>query len=256
MEREMRAQRERATPIRRVRQARPGTRSVVAILLLLLLIALVLLVVMGDDLLDLTAPLRRTVISLLGRYGPPAAFALLYLEESGLPLFVPGDVYVMYIGHRAAGQPLVWVASWLGLTMCVTLGATNLYLISRRLGRGLVHGRMGRALHLTEERLVQGERWFARWGLWAIIFGRHVPGLRLPITVAAGALGVSYPVFAFGVAISSAVWAAFFMLIGSTFGGEIQTVFRLQRKGVLLAGALVIVVAVVLFRLRGRRRTT
>lgn len=168
MEREMRAQAERATPIRKVRQARPGARSFVAILLLLLLlllIALVLLVVLGDDLLDWTAPLSRAVTSLLGRYGPPAAFALLYLEESGLPLFVPGDVYVMYIGHRAAGQPLVWVASWLGLTMCVTFGATNLYLISRRLGRGLAQGRLGKALHLSEERLVQGERWFARWGL-------------------------------------------------------------------------------------------
>lgn len=251
----MSAQTERATPIRNVRQARPGARSIVAILLLLL--ALVLLVVLGDDLLDLTAPLRSAVTSLLGRYGPPAAFALLYLEESGLPLFVPGDVYVMYIGHGAAGQPLIWIASWLGLTMCVTLGATNLYLISRRLGRRLVHGRVGKALHLSEERLVQGERWFARWGLWAIIFGRHVPGLRIPITVAAGALSVSYPVFAFGVAISSAVWAAFFMLIGSTFGDEIQTVFpRLQRKGVLLAGALLLVVAVILLRLRGRRRTT
>lgn len=110
------------------------------------------------------------------------ALLVLYLEESGLPLGLPGDVCVMYVGHRAAGQPLTWLASWLGLIGCVLLGASNLYLISRRWGHRLLEGRLGRLLHLDQRRLAQGERWFARWGIWAI---RHRPAGPLPLGLGA-----------------------------------------------------------------------
>src|SRR5262245_4439973 len=36
--------------------------------------------------------------ALVRRYGTPASLALLYVEESGIPLPVPGDVYVAYLG--------------------------------------------------------------------------------------------------------------------------------------------------------------
>jgi len=42
------------------------------------------------------------------------------------------------------------------------------------------------SLHLTPQRLERAEGWFVRWGAWALIFGRHIFGLRVPLTVAAG----------------------------------------------------------------------
>jgi len=52
------------------------------------------------------------------------------------------------------------------IIVVVVLGATNLYLISRRIGRRLLAGRLGAVLHVTPERLDQAERWFHRWGPW------------------------------------------------------------------------------------------
>jgi membrane-associated protein len=181
----------------------------------------------------------------LTRFGAPGAIALLYIEESGVPLLAPGDVFVMYAGASVPRQPLYWLAVWLGLIAAVALGATNLYLISRHLGGRLVHSRFAGILHLTPERLARAERWFDRWGVWAIIFGRHVPGLRVPITVAAGVLRVGYPTFVICVAISTAVWAGAWLVVGITIGGRVQRFLDLHDEAIWLLPALIVLVIAV-----------
>src|SRR5205823_5895461 len=118
------------------RQARSGSATPMSRRRRLTLIAIVLVVVaaggaavvwLGDVSLPSTAALKRQ--------GYLGALLLLYLEESGLPLLVPGDAFVLYVGYRLPASVLPWVAAWLALIAAVTLGATNLYLISRTLGR-------------------------------------------------------------------------------------------------------------------------
>jgi membrane protein DedA with SNARE-associated domain len=171
---------------------------------------------------------------LLRRFGPVAAFILLYLEESGVPMPMPGDVFVMYVGHHNAGRLLSMLAAWLGLIAVVLLGATNLYFIARRWGRSIVERHLGKLLDLTPSRLESAERWFARWGVWTLIIGRHIPGLRVPLTLAAGIFRVPYPVFAASVAISTAVWAAFFMAIGITIGPRVGHLLQVHREGYVI----------------------
>src|ERR1700730_16209706 len=132
----------------------------------------------------------------LTRYGPPASLVLLYVEESGVPIVIPGDVYIAYLGKLATGSAPKLVASWLGIIAVVLAGSSNLYWISRLWGRRLLgQPRVSALLRLDADRLVQAEGWLRRWGVLAIIFGRHVPGLRIPITVVAGTLKVPYTTF-------------------------------------------------------------
>jgi membrane protein DedA with SNARE-associated domain len=178
------------------------------------------------------------------------ALALLYAEESGIPLFVPGDVFVIYAGHRASGDPAALVVAWLFAILAVTLGATNLYLLARWLGRRLISGRLGLLLHVTPERLDRAEATFRRWGPVALIFGRHVPGGRIPITIAAGILKVPYPMFAVCVAISSAVWAAAWLAAGVLFGDQVAALLdRYDYLGYIAFAALV-AAAVIYFVIR------
>src|SRR5712692_5690614 len=138
---------------------------------------------------------------ILHRYSYVGSYGLLYLEESGVPLPAPGDVFVMYVGAHVPPNLGSWVLAWLGLIGVVVLGATNLFFITRKLGRRLAEGRFAHLVHLSPERLQRAERWFKPDGVVAIIFGRHVPGFRVPITVAAGVFKVGYPVFAASVAV-------------------------------------------------------
>src|ERR1700694_824980 len=89
----------------------------------------------------------------LNQYGYLVGFVLIYIEESGPPLFIPGDAFLLYVGHRLPHNFPVLFAAWLGFPLAVTLGATNLYLLSRRYGRRLLEHRIARFLELTPSRL-------------------------------------------------------------------------------------------------------
>ena len=160
--------------------------------------------------------------ALLAQYGYLAGFALIYIEESGIPLFIPGDAFLVYVGHSLPYSFPVLFAAWIGFVIAVVLGSTNLYLLSRRYGRRLVEHRLAKYFHLTPARMDSAEHWFRRYGPWALIFGRHIPGFRVPLTVAAGILELPYRSFVISVAVSSSAWAGAFLLLGAIFGTSIM----------------------------------
>jgi membrane-associated protein len=205
----------------------------------LLAIAVTLAVVLGVDVAGAGSGLMSVTRGILVRFGPIGALLLLYIEESGIPVPVPGDVYVAYLGHLA-NSPLKWFLAWLGIIAAVMGGSTNLYLISRRWGGKLVRGRLGSLIHLSPRRLATAERWFSRWGALAIIFGRHIPGFRVPITVAVGIFGVPYRTFVFGVTISTAVWAGFWLWVGAHFGARIGHFLGGHRWAYLVVGVVIL----------------
>ena len=196
-----------------------------------------------------------SISALLKAYGYLGGFALIYIEETGIPLFIPGDVFLLYVGSRLPHDVPILCAAWLGFVLAVTLGSTNLYLLSRRFGRRLIEHRLARFLHITPERVGSAEHWFRRYGPWALIFGRHIPGFRVPLTVVAGLLELPYPLFAVSVAISSAIWAGVFLALGVVFGSGIE---KSIRSNLLLFGAVVVVIVVVgaaVAFIRSRRHT-
>ena len=176
----------------------------------------------------------------LNQYGYLVGFALIYIEESGPPLFIPGDAFLLYVGHRLPHNVPIFLFAWAGFVVAVTFGATNLYLVSRRYGRRLLEHRFAALLHVTPGRLDQAEQSFRRWGAWALIFGRHIPGLRVPLTVAAGVLKLPYRIFALSVAISSAAWAGAFLTLGLLFGNSIERSIR-SSPWIYLVGVVVVV---------------
>jgi membrane-associated protein len=200
---------------------RRTVRGAVLAVGLLAVVLLVVGVVEGDVAEDLTH-LGGLVIGLLNRFGAAACLVLLYMEESGVPLPVPGDFYVAFMGKLFAGSLTNLTLACLGTIAVVVAGSTNLYWISRRWGPQLIrHPVVAGILAVDERRLARAHRWFERWGALAIIFGRHLPGFRIPITVIAATLGVPYPVFALSVAVSSAIWAAAGLWVGATLGASI-----------------------------------
>jgi membrane-associated protein len=213
----------------------------------------VLIAFLEGDIPDLDLSLPATILQGKGYLG---ATALLYLEESGVPMPVPGDFFVMYVGRATGGKVLPLLGAWLLLITVVVLGATNLYLLARRFGRRWAEGRLGRILHLTPERLASAERAFHRWGVLAIVFGRHIPGFRVPITIVAGTLRAPYPVFAASVAVSTAVWAGVFLIVGVTVGDRVSAFLAAHRGTYWLVGAVVaIVVGFAIFRIAREIRT-
>ena len=211
----------------------------------LLVIVVVVFALLEGDVPDVAGDLVATIHPFLRKFGHLAPFGLLYVEESGVPMPLPGDVFVMYVGRFLPHSPLAWIGAWAALVLVVVLGASNLFWISRRLGRDLPDHRLGRFLHVTRPRISRAQGWFDRWGPAALIFGRHIPGFRVPLTVAAGVVGVTFPIFALSVAISTAIWVGAFLFIGVSFGGRLEQLIRLHRETYLILPALIALVFVV-----------
>src|SRR5256885_12177680 len=104
-----------------------------AVALVVLAVAIVFAVLYGD-LPEYFRLGSRTLRDFMRQNAFLPGFALLYIEESGVPLPAPGDVFVMYVGTRIPHHLVAWIAAWLGLVLAVVLGATNLFLISKRFG--------------------------------------------------------------------------------------------------------------------------
>lgn len=216
---------------------------------LVILAALILSAILYGDVPDV--PRLHFLRPFFHRYSYLASYALLYIEESGIPLPAPGDVFVMYVGAHVPKNLFSWIAAWLGLIGVVTLGATNLFFISRKFGRRLAEGRFAHAIHLSPERLEKAQRWFEKYGVIAIIFGRHIPGFRVPITVAAGVLRVKYTLFAASVAVSTAIWAGIVLIVGINYGPRMGTFLEAHRQMYWLWAAVVLtMIVIVVFRSR------
>jgi len=62
--------------------------------------------------------------------------------------------------------------------------------------------------HLRPGAIAKAERWFAKQGSLALVMSRAIPGSRLPLYLAAGALRFPFRLFAKTTALCSAVWVS------------------------------------------------
>ncbi len=166
-----------------------------------------------------------------------APLLLLFVEESGVPLPVPGDVIIAYTGYRLAthpNSPALWEA-FVAAQVSALAGATILFFVSRRWGQKVIL-RLGKFVFLREDHITRAERLFARYNILAIIIGRHIPGFRIPITVIAATSGVRYLTFIISTFVSTSAWILFYLLIGKRAGATFHA--QIQHYVVLLLGVI------------------
>jgi membrane protein DedA with SNARE-associated domain len=181
-------------------------------------------------------------------YAPLVLFLVLLVEEAGIPLPIPGDVFVLYAGFLIAQGRLGIAPALCSILAGVLCGSSILYVLTRRYGRPFLR-RYGSLFALDEQRVARAEAMVDRWGPFAVIFGRHVPGFRVAVTVFAALFGVPYPVFFVSVGVSTLLWAAVFLTIGAHMGRHVLALFHLQAfhflptVGVLLVALVVLVLA-------------
>jgi membrane protein DedA with SNARE-associated domain len=169
-------------------------------------------------------PLAHAVQEFVHQHQASGLFLVIFLEELGVPLPAPGDVAVMYAGYLTTTGAIAYPMAYLAVVSGAVLGSACNLTISRKYGRPFIR-RFGKYIGVTEARLMRAEGLFKRWGPWAIIIGRHIPGMRIVLSALSGILGVPYRVFIPCVFVSAIIWAAIFLEIGRRVGPRIREVF-------------------------------
>ncbi|HEY2596911.1 MAG TPA: DedA family protein [Candidatus Dormibacteraeota bacterium] len=170
-------------------------------------------------------PLTHAVQEIVRQHPSAGLFVVIFLEELGVPLPAPGDVAIMYGGYLTTTGAIPYPLAYLAVVSGAVLGSACNLTISRRYGRPFVQ-RFGKYVGVTEARLVRAEGLVKRWGPWAIIIGRLIPGMRIVLSALSGILGVPYRVFMPCVFVSALIWAAIFLEIGRRVGPRIREVFQ------------------------------
>jgi membrane protein DedA with SNARE-associated domain len=142
---------------------------------------------------------------------PPLAIAavvllVIGLESMGIPL--PGELILVSAALLAVTDTFSpWYVA-IGAATGAIVGDSIGYAIGRRGGRPLLERLGGRfPKHLGPPHLARAERTFAKWGVWAVFFGRFVALLRILAGPLAGALKVPYPRFLVANAVGGLLWA-------------------------------------------------
>jgi membrane protein DedA with SNARE-associated domain len=196
---------------------------------------------------------RLAATDFLDRHALLAAGVVVFVEEAGVPLpMLPGDLVMLLLGVRARqGLVPLW-AALVVLQVATMAGATVLYALCRRAGRGLVL-RYGRYLHLTPARLARAERWIERRGFLAVAVGRLLPGLRIATVVGCGVLGVPPRVFLPGLALGGFVYLLGYALLGYYAGPAALALVERVHLPAQLVGSLVGLAALLVWLARARR---
>ena len=183
-------------------------------------------------------------------------FLVIFAEELGIPLPAPGDATITYGGYQTTTGAIPYPLAYLAVVAGATLGSFCLYTLSRRFGHPFFV-RFGPYIGLHADRLERAEAAFKRWGPWAIILGRHVPGFRIVLSAFAGAFEFPRRIFVICVLISSSIWAAIFLELGRALGRNSRYLFRVFPAHLIPLGILLIALLWVLwlgYDHAGRRR--
>ena len=162
---------------------------------------------------ELWTTLRNSFQGLLDAHPLPVIAVVLFGEELGIPMPIPGDLLMILAGVRVAeGRLGLWPAL-LVQELATLAGTCGLFAFSRRFGRGTI-ARLGRYLHLRPETLARAEAAIARSGGRAVVAGRLIPGLRIITPIAAGTLGLPWRQFLPAVALGAFLYILAYTLLG------------------------------------------
>lgn len=179
-------------------------------------------------------PFTDIIEAFLTHQGAYAPILLLLIEEAGIPIPVPGDVMVAYMGYEVYRGNISYLGAFIFLLLAVLVGSSILYYLSARFGQQIVL-KFGHYMHLSEKRLLSVEAKFRKYGVWVIIFGRHIPGFRIPITVFAGMSEVTYKKFIISTFFSVIFWIPFYLSIGQKLGPKTILLLKGRHEYLLIA---------------------
>lgn len=156
-----------------------------------------------------------SVDSLL-KYGLVAVFVALMLTPFGLP--IPEDVSLTAAGVLSATGHATWWQAWL-VGYAGVMGSDIIsWTFGHRVGlhpTGFISRMIG------PEDIERIERFYRRWGSWAIVIARQFPGMRMPAFFFAGASGISLPRFLLFDGCAALVTTTVFTWLGRTFADDL-----------------------------------
>ena len=162
------------------------------------------------------------LISLVSTWGLIAIFVTMTGESAGLP--ISSEIVVPLGGALASQGKLNFVLVVAVSSLANLTGSLIAFYLTRRFGEKVVLSRFGRWMGLSKGHLRLADRFFARFGLWAVFLGRLLPIVRTYISFPAGLSKIGYPMFTIVTLVGAIPWNFGLAYAGFLLGQNYQRV--------------------------------
>ncbi|MFF0632058.1 DedA family protein [Nocardia sp. NPDC004151] len=179
--------------------------------------------------------------------------ALLVFAEDAIfvGFVIPGETAAV-LGGVAASQGHVQLWPMIVLVIAAAIiGDSVGYEVGKRVGPKLLQARM---LDRHRGRLDSAQDYLARRGGWAVFLGRFTAFFRAMMPALAGTSRMPYRRFLIFNAVGGIVWGAIFVVLGFVAGQSYEAVAKTVGRDLALGAAAIVVVALIVWKLRERRR--
>jgi membrane protein DedA with SNARE-associated domain len=164
----------------------------------------------------------NVLISLVGTWGLLAIFVTMTVESAGLP--ISSEIVVPLGGALASQGKLNFVLVVLVASAANLAGSLIAFYLTRRYGERVVLSRFGHWLGLSRGHLKLAERFFKRFGLWAVFVGRLLPIVRTYISFPAGVSKIGYVRFVLATIAGAIPWNFALAYAGYKLGQHYEAV--------------------------------
>jgi membrane protein DedA with SNARE-associated domain len=166
--------------------------------------------------------LTQTLINLVGTWGYIAILVTMAAESAGLP--ISSEIVVPLGGALASQGKLNFVLVVAVASIANLAGSLIAFYLTRRYGERVVLSRAGRRLGLSRGHLRLANRFFGRFGLWAVFVGRLLPIVRTYISFPAGLSKIGYVRFTLATLAGAIPWNFALAYAGLQLGNNYASV--------------------------------
>lgn len=167
------------------------------------------------------------------QYGVVIGFMALVLAPLGLP--IPEEVSLLAMGVLLGNGHATLLTTWIYAFLGVTLGDLIAWYFGRKMGlesTGFVSRLIG------EQQIQDIEQFYRKYGDWAIVIARQIPGMRFPTFFFAGASAVSMGRFYLIDGLSALVTVNLYLGLGYYFADDAKRIKENTESFIEYAGYL------------------
>jgi len=179
------------------------------------------------------------VTGTIDHFGYLAVVVLMAIESANIP--VPSELIMPYGGFlvvKMAGQYSVLGMGMAGAVGCV-VGSVASYWLGVFGGRPFVE-KYGKYILVHKRDIARADKWFSKYGDWAVFISRLLPIVRTFISLPAGISRVNFPRFVIYTFVGSFPWCYMLAYFGMRLGEHWDAIKAYFHGADVLIGAIIV----------------
>ncbi len=188
------------------------------------------------------------IASLVSTYGYLGIFIAAFAETIFPP--IPSELIFPLAGFVGFKSNLTYFETFLMASsgaVGATFGAIVIYIVSFKIGR-IAIVKLGKYVFVSEKKIESAERWFEKYGIYAVFLGRMAPGVRELISVPAGIARMPFAKYVTFTFFGSLIWSVILVFSGYFLGNSWESLSETLSDYFTLISVIVLLsIAIVIF---------